>query len=135
MGRSRRGPLGELARSGYWREEDAAVVVIALAESGLSVAAFAREHGLSPARLHRWRKRLGRPLESGSGKGVVPATGEGSPIQFHRVRVVPPSGSSGSGESSELELRVGSRRIVVRRGFDRELLEELVRAVEGWSGC
>lgn len=49
----------ELAkRSAYWRDEDARTVLDAWAASGQSVAAFAAEHGLQRARLHRWRARL-----------------------------------------------------------------------------
>jgi hypothetical protein len=39
--------------------------------------------------------------------------------------------SIGTGESGSLELIVdGSRRIVVRRGFDPEVLRELLRVLE-----
>jgi transposase-like protein len=105
----------------YWRATDAERVLEAWRRSGQSAAAFAREHGLSAARLLRWRARL----ESSA-----------SPV-FHPVRVVgrerPNPITPARPEPLELELR-GGRRIRVPAGFDVELLEELVRTVEGW-GC
>lgn len=38
--------------------------VEALSNSGLSVLAYAREHGLKPDTLYRWRKRLRSPAVS-----------------------------------------------------------------------
>jgi hypothetical protein len=85
------------------------------------VAAFAGQHGLSAARLLRWRARLALPV---------------APV-FHPVRVVEQQRSNPIAptrpEPLELELR-GGRRIRVPAGFDPALLEELVRTVEGW-GC
>jgi hypothetical protein len=37
--------------------------VEALSRSGLSVSAYAREHGLKPDTLYRWRRRLRSPAE------------------------------------------------------------------------
>jgi hypothetical protein len=45
-------------------------------------------------------------------------------------------GSASAPKDPEVELLLaGDRRIVVRRGFDAALLEELVRVVEGWTRC
>jgi hypothetical protein len=58
---------------------------------------------------------------------------------FHPVKVIGTgSGSLGGAAAAEtggaLELVVGGeRRILVRRGFDPEVLAELVRAVESWE--
>src|SRR5213594_2311839 len=105
----------------YWRAADAERVLEAWRGSGRTVAAFAREHGLSAARLLRWRARLRLPA---------------APV-FHPVRVVGRQRSNpiapARSEPLELELR-GGRRIRVPAGFDAALLEELVRTVEGW-GC
>lgn len=55
--------LAEL-RERRWTEADARFVLKTLDESGRSVSAFARDHGLCPQRLWRWRSRLGssRPV-------------------------------------------------------------------------
>jgi len=113
--------LATLMANRYWRAADAKRVLEAWRRSGQSVAAFTREHGLSAARLLRWRARLELPE---------------APV-FHPVRVVSRQRSNpiapARPEPLELELR-GGRRIRVWAGFDAALLEELVRTVEGW-GC
>jgi len=111
--------LAGLMANRYWRAADAERVLESWRSSGQSGAAFAREHGLSRARLLRWRDRL---------KAAA------SPV-FHPVRVVQRARPVAAATPAplELELRNG-RRIRVTAGFDPELLEELVRTVEGW-GC
>lgn len=112
--------LATLIASRYWRAADAERVVETWRRSGQSAASFAGQHGLSSVRLLRWRDRL---------KGSPP------PV-FHPVRVVrraSPIAPASLLPPLELELR-GGRRIRVPAGFDPELLEELVRTVEGW-GC
>jgi hypothetical protein len=49
--------------------------VEALSRSGLTVLAYAREHGLKPDTLYRWRRRLRSPVES---PRLVPLTIESS---------------------------------------------------------
>jgi len=94
-------------------------VVEAWRRSGQSGAAFARAHGLSCARLMRWRDRLKRSM---------------APV-FHPVRIVETERPVVGGVSASLELELqGGRRIRVQAGFDPELLERLVRTVESW-GC
>jgi transposase-like protein len=44
-------------REGYWRAESAKLIVKAWEQSGESLAAFARRHGLRRERLARWRDR------------------------------------------------------------------------------
>ena len=110
--------LAALIASRYWRAAKAEAVLTAWRRSGQSGAAFARQHGLSVRRLLRWRERL---------QPTAPA--------FHPVRVVERARPipMRTGEPLELELR-GGRRVRVPAGFDPELLEALVRTVEGW-GC
>lgn len=111
--------LTMLIASRYWRAADAERVLEAWRRSGQSGVAFAREHGLSRARLVRWRDRLKQSM----------------PPVFHPVRVVarqrPRPIAAVPPEPLELELR-GGRRIHVRAGFDAALLAELVQVVEGW---
>ena len=110
--------LATLVANRYWRAAEAERVMAAWRRSGRSAAAFAGEHGLSAARLLRWRARL---------------TPTAVPV-FHPVQVVERARPITEGAGPlELELR-GGRRIRVPAGFDPELLEALVRTVEGW-GC
>ena len=111
--------LAGVIASRYWRATDAEQVLEAWRRSGQSVAAFARRQGVSGVRLLRWRAQL-QPT---------------APPVFHPVRVVerPRPIAVAMPEPLELELR-GGRRVRVQAGFDPELLEQLVRTVEGW-GC
>jgi hypothetical protein len=117
---SRKSWLARTLAKPYWREADAKVVLQAWARSGQPLVAFAHAHSIPIAKLRRWKTRLGE----------VPAA-----VVFHRVRVRPggdrkPAQPAGPG----VELVVaGGRRILVQRGFDEELLHELVQAVECWS--
>jgi hypothetical protein len=112
-------------RDGYWRAESAEVIVRAWEQSGETLTAFARRHGLGRERLARWRTRL-RKAPSPAG------------LRFHAVTVrkspaagVAPSGPETVAGGSGLELVVrGGRRIRVGCGFDPEVLVELVRVLE-----
>jgi transposase-like protein len=110
--------LGSVLKRRRWGAVEAEVVLAAWRESGVSLSAFARRHGLDAWRLMRWRRRLAQVTS----------------IQFHRVKVVaaPRAETAADGSGLELLLRDG-HRVAVRRGFDAALLEDLVRAVESWS--
>lgn len=116
--------LGKVLGSRYWREDDAREVLAAWDRSKESAAAFARRQGLSPARLLRWKSRV--------------SSGKRKPV-FHPVKVIgtarsPQAVTAEVETTGTLELVVGGkRRIVIRRGFDPEVLAELVRAVESWE--
>jgi len=113
--------LARALESRYWSDGEAREVLSAWERSGEPASVFARRHGLSPHRLLRWKNR-----QHGSARRSRPA--------FHPVEVVEAEDSTrsvGSWESGTLELIVdGSRRIVVRRGFDPEVLRELLRVLE-----
>ena len=44
-----------------WTEQDARLVLAQWQQSGTTLAAFAREQGMSAPRLYWWRRRLQRP--------------------------------------------------------------------------
>jgi transposase-like protein len=117
---SRNQGLEKVLERRYWRTEDAQRVLGAWRRSNLSMAAFAREHGLVRARLARWQRRL-RTRRSDS-----------QAVAFHPVRVVMPSEGRSKSESAIELVLAGGRRVVVGRGFDAVVLEELVRVVESW---
>ena len=85
--------------------------------SGLTVAAFCRRAGLSQPSFYAWRQKL---------------RGE---VTFAEVKVSPATNSRGgenaAAETSGIELRLpGCRWVVVRPGFDRQTLIELLHALE-----
>lgn len=79
--------------------------------SGLSVAKFCARHGIAVPSLYAWRRRL----------AAAPA--------FVEAKV---AGAPGRKSSGMVEVRLcGGRRLRVRReSFDRELLVEVVAALE-----
>jgi hypothetical protein len=81
--------------------------------SGLSIAAYCREQRISQPSFFAWKRRLNNGVDSG----------------FVEVTAASPERSF-AGDTIEICLR-GDRRLLVRRGFDRELLSELVTVLEG----
>lgn len=116
--------LTRALESRYWGDTEAREVLAAWERSGEPASVFARRHGLSPYRLLRWKGRL-----RDSGRRSRPV--------FHPVRVVDsgvPTPTLGTEGAGALELIVGgSLRIVIRRGFDPDVLLELVRVMESRS--
>jgi transposase-like protein len=94
----------ESSATARWRK-----VVRAHAESGLSVAAYCRRARVPQSSFYAWRRKL---RDAGS---------------FAEVYVTAESVD----DAGALEVRLRSgRRIVVRAGFDRRTLLELVTALE-----
>ena len=52
--------IGRIVRGSYWRAPDVRVVVEVWRRNGRSLAAFARQHGVSARRLAYWRTQLDR---------------------------------------------------------------------------
>lgn len=88
----------EELRDERWTEADARFVLRAQHGSGQSVLEFAREHGLIPQRLWRWRSRLG---------DVSTVTEEVEPLSFAPVVV------TGLGRSAVVVVRVGDIEVEV----------------------
>jgi len=79
--------------------------------SGLSVAVFCARHGIAAPSLYAWRRRLGA-----------------TPL-FVEAKL---AGASAPRSAGLLEIRLrGGRRLLVRReNFERQLLREVVAALE-----
>ena len=85
--------------------------------SGLPISAFCRERGIPASSLFAWRSKL---------------RGTGTEI-FKAVAIVPDSKPRryGGDDAGAIELCLpGERRLRVRRGFDRQLLWDLISALE-----
>jgi hypothetical protein len=99
-------------------------------ESGLPVSAYCRERGLSAASMFAWKRRL-RP------KGALPVEQTFKPVTLvpgpqrlvRDVEEQPDSPTELPACFIELCLR-GERRLIVRRGFDHQLLAELIQVME-----
>lgn len=66
----------------HWKLQDAERVLSDWAQSGESMSAFARHHGLGLHRLQWWRERIGKvPSVGQAGQlRLVPATVRGAPL-------------------------------------------------------
>lgn len=111
--------LAKAAASSYWTEAEAQMVLEAYEASGLSVAEFARRHGLGPQRLRWWKKR--RAEEAGSALSFVPVHVAAPPSRQAREAL---------GTASMEVVLTRGRRIRVEAGFDAGELTRLVRALE-----
>ncbi|MGD0464529.1 MAG: hypothetical protein ABSB74_18745 [Tepidisphaeraceae bacterium] len=83
--------------------------------SGLTVAAYCLERGITQGSFYTWKRRLRSPAKPN--RLPKPAF----------VEVKPPKTSAV--DAIEICLR-GERRLLVQRGFDPELLVDLVRTLE-----
>jgi len=89
--------------------------------SGLPVSTFCRERGIAQSSLFAWRRRLSR-AQTRKFVEVKATAGESTSSMA----------DGGHGGSVELSLG-GDRRLILRRGFDRELLRDLLDALERHS--
>ena len=110
----------DLAKRGYWREAQARVVVTGWLQSGEALAAYAERHGVDPARLSRWVKRL---------EGA-----EAPAVRFYPVRLKDERVVAESGGTIEIELRDG-RRVRVPRGFEAEDLRRVLVVLQEGETC
>jgi hypothetical protein len=83
--------------------------------SGLTVGAYCRERGITQGSFYTWKRRL---------RSAVKPNRLSKPAF---VEITPPNTPAFG--TIEICLR-GGRHLLARRGFDRELLIELVRALE-----
>jgi len=111
--------LARAAASNYWSEAEGQAVLEAWEASGLSVAEFARRHGLGPQRLRWWKKR--RAEEAGPEFSFIPV---------HVAAAPSPEAQQAPGTASMEVLLARGRRIRVEPGFDAHALARLVRALE-----
>ena len=94
--------------------------------SGLSGAAFCRQHNLRAQRLHYWRERLGYPIKvvgepSSCAPVARPPTTDGFVQMVVRAQPGPPS--------THVDIVVGGAVIRVGPGFDADLLRGVVGAL------
>ena len=109
------------------RQEQWRAIIDQQRQSGMSVSVFCRERSIPPSSLFAWRRKLGA---RGKARPVVQPDGDaGFAASFTRVKLVQETAAIVPAECG-LELRLpGDCRVVVRRGFDRDLLIELMRTL------
>ena len=105
-----------------WSEEHARQVLDQADRSGLSDPRFARDQGISPDRIARWRKRLSRPQgESGTSDNLT----------FVELKARP-QGNPGGTDPGPVKVHLqNGRQVEVPLGVDLVALCRLLDAVEG----
>jgi len=96
--------------------------------SGQTVSAFCRDGGIKPSSFFAWRRRLAGEVP-GARKFVEVTASAASAGGKSSRRSGDDDGPADASSSIELCLG-GGRRLRVRRGFDRELLLELLSVLE-----
>ena len=96
--------------------------------SGLSVAAFCRRDGVAESSFFAWKRKL----DPAQASPTTPKFIEATVADTRRVRRTPSQPAIRSAGKIELRLR-GDRRLIVGRGFDRDLLVEVIAVLEGLS--
>ena len=86
-------------------------------QSGLSIAAFCRRHGIGESSFFTWKRRFAADAQAAGRPAFLPI----------RTAASPASGDAGAQEGRPVELRLpGRHRIVLRRGFDTRALRQLL---------
>jgi hypothetical protein len=93
--------------------------------SGLSGAAFCRQHNLRAQRLHYWRERLGYPIKVVGEASLVPIVRPPTTDGFVQMLVSAQPGPP----STHVDIVVGRAIIRVEPGFDADLLRGVVGAL------
>lgn len=99
-----------------WTAAEAREVLEEQRRSGLSVAAYAKKHGVVSERLYRWRNKLEPSTLKRRGRG----------LRFAEVTAV---SAAGGGDRFEVTLASG-RRVSVPGGFDDDDMRRLVAVLE-----
>jgi len=96
--------------------------------SGLPVSAFCRERGIAASSLFAWRRRLvGREAVFKPVKIAATSTAAARDCGHDHND----GGGGGGGGEGAIELHLpGKRLLMVRRGFDRQLLVDVIHALE-----
>ena len=93
--------------------------------SGLPVSVFCRERGLPQSSLFAWRRKL---TGGGGGQETFKAVKVAEPAPPAALRRR--AGDHGGAEGAIELCLPGQRRLLVHRGFDRQLLLEVIGALE-----
>lgn len=94
-------------------------------ESGASAASFAAGQGFAASTLRWWDSKLTQAAKPRVAMARVVRRAAGKPAEGAATSIVAAT------SATTLTLEVDGVRIVVRRGFDAELLRQLVHAIGG----
>lgn len=105
-------------------------LVAAWDASGQSVSEFSSEHGVTESSLRWWRTEIARRARKEAARHS-PGPGRRSALAVSLARVVRQGDEVAAVEPSggQVSIVVGAVSIVVERGFDRQLLRDVVGAL------
>jgi transposase len=109
-----------------WPAERKARIVGESYESGETVCAVARRHGLTPQQLFGWRRDARSQSENGAGRGgmaFTPVTVEAAPCADVPISPARPGGSP------SIEIVIGAATVRIAPGIDAATLQTVLRAV------
>ena len=112
-------PAKDVSARERWRQ-----IIRLQRQSELTIAEFCRQRLIRTATFYSWRKKLEAPGPRAS------AEAGGFVAVKLAARVSGLGAAAPAGGRLEVRLRAG-RRVIVRRGFDRPLLVELIGVLEG----
>jgi hypothetical protein len=96
--------------------------------SGLPVARFCKERGVPESSFFAWRRRL---RAAGPLPAFIEVRAKAPHADGDATRGVDAARGTAESSSPPIELLLpGDRRLLVRGGFDRQLLADLVRTIE-----
>jgi len=105
-----------------WTQDEALEALSAARRSGMSLAAFARRHGLSAPQLYWWHTRI----------HTHPGVERGRPLAFMPMVAVQASAAASSAPvAGGLELAVGGAVIRLQPGFCEQTLARAVSVLRG----
>jgi len=118
----------EKRRRRRWSEEEKRTLVQRWKASGLSARDFAIQEGLSASNLSNWSSpRRSSAAREGTRSNKPVRTVTFAPVEVAKT----PSQADDAGSRVQLELVVGSARVLVFEGADARMVSELVLAVAG----
>ena len=109
------GPQRDLCKEKFWRD-----ALQRFRGSGLTVRAFCKQSGLTEPSFYAWRRTIAqRDRNAASVRSSHPA--------FVELRAQEPMPRT---SDAPLEIVAGSRRLLIRPGCDRDLLRDVLAALE-----
>jgi transposase-like protein len=118
--------MAELAPRRRWQAEDAKTALTVAERSGMSLSAFARQLGVQPQRLYRWRRQLSEAPRAEVALGMFMEVPPGQVAEARRGRM----------DGGSFAVEVASGRVVwVPPGFDAGVLRRLLDVVDEPRGA
>lgn len=115
-----------------WPPAVKAEILAEIHESGDTVSAVARRHGLTPQQLFGWRREERRRAKRGSPNGEPPGHGTAFvPVVVEEAlpSLATPTAAKEAGGASVIEIAIGAATVRVAAGIDAATLTAVLRAV------